>query len=74
MPFHLLVLAFICPHIAGAIFALRSGEEINNCLGVTSVSAKKECDTWRQGQQDCAGQQFRLVQAVLKVQPDDAVL
>lgn len=33
-----------------AVFALRSGEKVNNVLGVFSVNAKKGCGTLRQGQ------------------------
>lgn len=42
-------------------------------MSVSSVSAKKGCGTQAKTAQDCAGQQFGLVQAVLKDQPDDVV-
>lgn len=57
-----------------AVFALTSGEKVNNFLDVFSINAKKRRGTLRQGQRGPWWPAVGLVQVVEKVQPDVAVL
>lgn len=56
------------------VFALTSGEKVNNFLDVFSVNAKKRCGILGQGQRGPWWPAVGLIQVVAKVQPDVAVL